>query len=79
MSVWRKTEKGLNRSFSFDSFTDCIDFLANIAAHCDAVQHHPDIVFTNPFEIELYLFTHDQGQITKKDELLAKFIDEVAS
>lgn len=77
MLNWTKTKKGLYRKFKFSSFTSCIEFLSEMAPHCDAIQHHPDLVFINPSEIEVFLKTHDENRITEKDKNLALFIDKI--
>jgi pterin-4a-carbinolamine dehydratase len=51
-------------------------FVDEIAAHAEAVQHHPDILIRYS-RVTLSLSTHDAGGITDKDFELARKIEEV--
>jgi 4a-hydroxytetrahydrobiopterin dehydratase len=53
-------------------------FVDEIAAHAEAVQHHPDILIRYS-RVTLSLSTHDAGGITDKDFDFAAKADAIAA
>ena len=53
-------------------------FVEEVAAHAEAVQHHPDILIRYS-RVTLSLSTHDAGGITDKDFDFAAKADAIAS
>jgi len=49
--------------------------MKEIAVHSELLNHHP--LWTNNYnKLEIKLYTHDKGKITKLDFMLAKIIDD---
>jgi len=69
--------KAIERSFKFTDFATAFDFLTRVAAHAEAVDHHPE--FTSVWNrVDFRLTTHDAGGVTQRDVDLAKAIDALA-
>ncbi|HMI41571.1 MAG TPA: 4a-hydroxytetrahydrobiopterin dehydratase [Sphingomicrobium sp.] len=66
--------KALLKSFRFDDFAEAFAFLTRVAAHAEAVDHHPE--FTSVWSrVDFRLTSHDAGGVTERDVALAKAID----
>jgi len=76
-SNWEITEKGLHRTFRFESFSELGRFLAELGPVADGMNHHPDLEVRKAVQLDVYLITHDQNKITGKDETLAAEIDKL--
>jgi 4a-hydroxytetrahydrobiopterin dehydratase len=64
----------LTRSLRFKDFAQAFAFLTRVAAHAEAVDHHPE--FTSRWNrVDFRLTTHDAGGVTARDVALAKAID----
>ena len=73
---WIVKDNKLHKKFVFDSFKQAFEFMTNIAAMAEELNHHPD--WCNYYnQVIIDLFTHSQGKITEKDYQLAKRIDAV--
>ena len=69
--------KAIERSFKFTDFAEAFVFLTRVAAHAEAVDHHPE--FTSVWNrVDFRLTTHDAGGVTQRDVDLAKAIDALA-
>ena len=69
--------KAMLRSYRFADFATAFAFLTKVAAHAEAVDHHPE--FTSVWNrVDFRLTTHDQGGVTTRDVDLAKVIDDLA-
>ena len=67
----------LTRSFRFKDFAQAFAFLTRVAAHAEAVDHHPE--FTSRWNrVDFRLTTHDAGGVTARDVELARAIDALA-
>ena len=71
---WDLEEKSIWRTVEFDSFTDGIDFVNNVAEIAEDAQHHPDIDIRYG-AVTLRLTTHDKGGLTSSDFEMASRID----
>jgi len=70
--------RALTKSFRFANFTEAFAFLTRVAAHAEAVNHHPE--FTSVWNrVDFRLTTHDAGGVTARDLALAEAIEELAS
>ena len=76
--LWSKRGQTILRTFKFEGFLKGIDFVNQIAAKAQKMNHHPDIDIRFN-EVTLTLTTHDEGGITEIDFALAKQCDEVFS
>ena len=73
---WSSVNNALQRTYTFDSFTDAIAFVNNVARLAESQNHHPDITI-NYRKVTLTLTTHDAGGLTQKDFTLAVSINEL--
>ncbi len=73
---WTRSDDGkaLLRTCRFNDFAAAFAFLARVAAHAEAVDHHPE--FTSVWNrVDFRLTSHDAGGVTERDVALAKAID----
>jgi 4a-hydroxytetrahydrobiopterin dehydratase len=69
--------KALVKSLRFADFKTAFAFLGEVAAHAEAVDHHPE--FTSVWNrVDFRLTSHDAGGITPRDVALADAIDALA-
>jgi 4a-hydroxytetrahydrobiopterin dehydratase len=73
---WTLDDTGvaLTRTYRFKDFAEAFAFLTRVAAHAEAVDHHPE--FTSVWNrVDFRLTTHDAGGVTGRDVDLARAID----
>lgn len=74
---WANDGDALTRRFLFKDFAAAFAFLTRVAAHAEAVDHHPE--FTSVWNrVDFRLTSHDAGGVTARDLSLAHKIDELA-
>lgn len=75
--MWTLKNKSLYKKFVFNNFSEAIAFIVRVSLFAEKQNHHPKIL--NCYNVvELWLSTHDAGDVvTKKDEKLAKAIDRI--
>lgn len=76
---WTMSDDGeaLVRIYRFSDFATAFAFLTRVAAHAEAVDHHPE--FTSRWNrVDFRLTTHDAGGVTARDSALAIAINELA-
>lgn len=75
--MWKETNNSLYRKLEFDDFSAAFAFMTQVALAAEKMNHHPK--WTNVYnEVEIWLSTHDAGDIvTEKDRKLAKAIDQL--
>lgn len=76
---WIRSENGeaLERTFRFADFAEAFAFLTRVAAHAEAVDHHPE--FTSVWNrVDFRLTSHDAGRVTERDVALAEAIGSLA-
>jgi 4a-hydroxytetrahydrobiopterin dehydratase len=79
MKKFEQHNNQLYASFQFKNFIEAMDFINKVAIIAEKQHHHPTIHNTYN-KVELFLSTHDEGNIvTKKDEELAEAIMELVS
>ena len=67
----------LERTYRFDDFAQAFAFLTRVAAHAEAVDHHPE--FTSRWNrVDFRLTSHDAGGVTARDVALARAIATLA-
>jgi 4a-hydroxytetrahydrobiopterin dehydratase len=77
---WTASDDGaaLLRTFRFKNFAAAFAFLTRVAAHAEAVDHHPE--FTSVWNrVDFRLTSHDAGAVTARDVELARAIDRLAA
>ncbi len=73
---WTRDGIALTRSFCFADFAQAFAFLTRVAAHAEAVDHHPE--FTSVWNrVDFRLTSHDAGGVTSRDVELATVIDKL--
>lgn len=73
---WTTSADGmaLEKNVRFADFAQAFAFLTRVAAHAEAVDHHPE--FTSRWNrVDFRLTTHDAGGVTERDVALARAID----
>ena len=76
---WTLSDDGaaLERTYRFKDFAEAFAFLTRVAAHAEAVDHHPE--FTSVWNrVDFRLTSHDAGGVTPRDLDLARAIDALA-
>jgi 4a-hydroxytetrahydrobiopterin dehydratase len=72
---WNLIDDKLQLNIEFKNFKRAFEFMKEIAVHSELLNHHP--LWTNNYnKLEIKLYTHDKGKITKLDFMLAKIIDD---
>ena len=78
-SDWTRSDDGmaLLRTYRFADFAQAFAFLTRVAAHAEAVDHHPE--FTSVWNrVDFRLTSHDAGGVTERDVALAEAIGGLA-
>ncbi len=74
---WARDGDALTRTFRFADFAAAFAFLTRVAAHAEAVDHHPE--FTSVWNrVDFRLTSHDSGGVTERDIALADAITAFA-
>ena len=74
---WTLDGAALTRTYRFKDFAEAFAFLTRVAAHAEAVDHHPE--FTSVWNrVDFRLTTHAAGGVTQRDVDLAQAIDALA-
>ena len=74
--MWQQIDNKLYREFSFADFSEAFAFMTRVALLAERYQHHPQ--WSNVWnKVEIWLYTHDEGRISEKDEQLASEIDKL--
>ena len=74
LNGWAIDSELLVKEFVFSTFQDSVNFVNAVAKIADEADHHPDI-FISYDKVKISLITHDIGEISEKDYLLAKEIE----
>tara|TARA_B100000686_G_C16015067_1_gene583149 strand:+ start:89 stop:364 length:276 start_codon:yes stop_codon:yes gene_type:complete len=71
-----RDNKAIKKDFIFHDFNEAWSFMNKIASIADSMDHHPE--WSNTYNrVTIILTTHDAGQVTDKDILLANEIDNI--
>lgn len=71
---WQVHGKGLQKTFTFDTYGDGIAFVNRVAEIADQMDHHPDL-HVGYGKVTVFCTTHDAGGITLKDLDLTRRIE----
>ena len=74
LNEWTIQNELLVKEVVFWTFQDAMNFVNAVAKSADEADHHPDI-FISYNKVKISLITHDLGEISEKDYLLAKEIE----
>ena len=73
--MWQEENNKLYKKFSFKDFAQATDFINQVAAIAEELNHHPTIHNTYS-TVELWLSTHEAGDVvTDKDRAFAERVD----
>ncbi len=67
----------IEKSFTFDSFSQAWGFMSRVALAAEKMDHHPEW-FNVYNRVDITLSTHDCGGLSERDPELAKRIDACA-
>lgn len=73
-SGWGRVGDSIQRTYSFEDFVASMQFVNQLAAHAEAVQHHPDLLIRYA-KVTVTLNTHDVGGISERDFAFATAAD----
>jgi len=71
---WTVADGKLHRDLQFANFVDAFGFIARVALHAEAMNHHPEW-FNVYNRVSIDLSTHDAGGISRHDFELAEKIN----
>jgi len=71
---WERHGDMLVRSWQFPSFRRALEFVIQVAALAEKLDHHPDIVLSYR-QVRLELSTHSVGGLTDRDFTIASEIN----
>ena len=75
---WSRKGNKIKASFEFDTFQSAFDFMTEVAAEAERLNHHPE--WCNVYnKVAIDLTTHDYGGITDLDLEFARFISDAAA
>jgi 4a-hydroxytetrahydrobiopterin dehydratase len=74
-TAWVVERDRIRRDFRFASFKAAIAFVNRVAAVAEAVGHHPNIRLHEWCFVELEVYSHVSGGLTRRDVDLAAAID----
>ncbi len=72
---WKRKGRFITKTFEFDEFMGGIEFVNEIAAIAEKLEHHPDI-HIRWTAVRLEIQTHDEGGVTPLDIKLATAIEK---
>jgi 4a-hydroxytetrahydrobiopterin dehydratase len=73
--AWIVERDRLHRDFRLSSFLAAIDFIDRVARVAEAVNHHPNIRLHEWCFVELEVYSHVTGGLTRRDVELAVAVD----
>lgn len=73
---WRLEEDSIVRDWSFNDFSEAMDFINQIARLAEDHDHHPEL-FNVYNKVTLKFSTHDAGGLTNRDFKIARDIDSL--
>ncbi len=73
---WIVERDRLHRDFRLRSFSDAIEFITSVADVAETLNHHPNIRLHEWCFVELEVYSHVSGGLTKRDVGLAVAIDD---
>lgn len=72
--VYDKDRKALYRDVRLTDFSEAIGLMVRIALEAEKADHHPE--WTNVYNrVQIWLTTHDAGDVSERDISLARVID----
>jgi 4a-hydroxytetrahydrobiopterin dehydratase len=75
--LWIVERDRIHRDLRFASFKAAMDFVNRVAAVAESAGHHPNIRVHEWCFVELEIYSHVSGGLTRRDVELATAIDTV--
>jgi 4a-hydroxytetrahydrobiopterin dehydratase len=72
---WQREGDAITKEFILAGFTEATQFIAQLAAPANAMDHHPDVQLYRYKRVKILLTTHSAGGLTQNDFDLAAKID----
>lgn len=76
---WKEKNNAIHKTFEFEDFRKALNFVNKVGDIAERSQHHPDISIHDYNQVDITLTTHDKGEVTDKDHLMADGIDKINS
>ena len=73
---WMLDGDAIKREWTFQNFSEAIDFINMVAVICEAHDHHPQL-YNVYNSVSLRFYTHSAGGLTMKDFAIAADIDKL--
>ena len=73
---WELDENAIKRDWTFQDFSEAMDFINMVAVICESHNHHPEI-WNIYNRVTLRFFTHDVGGLYQKDFDIAREINKI--
>lgn len=71
---YSKSPDRLKKSYKFEDFKQCFQFITSCAAYAEKIGHHPE--WTNVYsKLDITLTTHETKTVTNLDILTAEYMD----
>lgn len=71
---WTRSEQRLERSFTFDDFSQAFAFMTRVALAAEKLDHHPE--WSNVWNrVDIAITTHDVGGLTVLDQQFVERVD----
>jgi 4a-hydroxytetrahydrobiopterin dehydratase len=74
---WELVGAKLKMTTSFKNFKQVVRFVNKITETAEKLNHHPDLKIYSFKKLDVIIYSHDVGGLTKKDFKLAKLINEI--
>lgn len=71
---WEKEGEAIARNFTFKDFAGALEFVNQVGAKAEAMDHHPDLFLHDWNQVKVTLSTHSAHGITNNDIELARQI-----
>lgn len=68
----------LEKTFTFDSYAECVAFAVKVALYAEKADHHPDRLEIMWGRVKVVYVTHSAGGVTRLDLEAAAQVDTLA-
>lgn len=72
---WALVDGRIEKTFTFDSYAECVAFAVKVALHAEKADHHPDSLEIMWGRVTVAYVTHSAGGVTRLDLEAAAQID----
>ena len=74
---WNLKDEQICKEYELNNFKDALDFVNNIGAAAELLNHHPDIFIHSWNKVMISISTHSEHGVTEKDFILAHKIEKL--